>query len=98
MTVLALAAPLLIAQQAIAETYILPIKGGDYVLKIFLNNGVAHRVGRDGRDTIFEVEMKPGQCFASLRLAFSDGSPNIPIGYNVCEEKGFELVRTMSRH
>ena len=97
MAILAFAAPLL-AAQASAETYRLPILGGDAVLKIFLDNGVARRVGRDGRATVFEVEMEPNQCFASLRLAFNDGASNIPVGYNVCEEKGFELIQSFSRH
>jgi len=95
--ILALAAPLLSAGQATAATYKLPIKGGGAVLKIFLDNGVARRVGSQDGATIFEVEMEPNRCIASLRLAFADGAPNIPVEYNVCEEKGFELIQSFSR-
>ena len=97
--ILALAAPLLSAGQANAETYKLPIKGGGAVLKIFLDNGVARRAGMDQGFVIFEVEMDENQCVANLRLAFRDGAATIPVnGYNVCEEGGFGLTMTMSRH
>jgi hypothetical protein len=97
--IMALAAPLLSAGQALAATYKLPIKGGGDILKIFLDNGVARRAGTADGAVVFEVEMEANQCVANLRIAFSINAPTIPVnGYDVCGEKGFGLTTRMVRH
>lgn len=96
-TVLALAVPLLAAQSAWAATYKLPIEGGRDILKIFLDNGVARRVGGAGDAALFEVDMDGDQCVAQLRITFSLNAPTLRTRYNVCGEQGFGLTLTRQR-
>jgi hypothetical protein len=94
---LALAAPLLCAAQASAATYKLPIKGGNAILKIYLDNGTAHRVGQTGDTANYEMEMEGSECIASLRLQFSNNASPLRVQYDVCSEAGFGLTMTRIR-
>jgi hypothetical protein len=94
---LALAAPLVCAGQASAATYKLPIKGGTAILKIYLDNGIAHRVGQTGDTANYEVEMEGNECIASLRLQFLNNASPLRVPYDVCSEAGFGLTMTRTR-
>ncbi|MET3896225.1 hypothetical protein ABIB57_000149 [Devosia sp. UYZn731] len=94
---LALAVPLLCAGQASAATYQLPIEGGTAILKIYLDNGAAHRVGQNRDTVVYEMEMNGSECIADLRLQFSDNASPLRVQYDVCSEKGFGLTMTTIR-
>jgi hypothetical protein len=90
--VLALAAPLVCMAQASAATYKLQIEGGTGILKIYLDNGTAHRVSQNRDTAIYEMEMNGGECMANLRLQFSNNASPLHVQYDVCSEKGFGLT------
>lgn len=83
-------------QAAAADTYKLPIRNGDTILKIYVDSGKARRVDYNDGIMHFEVDMDQGKCTQRVRLVFSDAT-NLDVSYNVCSEKGFGLTRQTHR-
>jgi hypothetical protein len=94
---LALAAPLFCAGQASAATYKLTIKGGNAILKIYLDNGTARRVDQTINTVTYEIEMNGDECIAGLRLQFSNNASPLRVPYDVCSEAGFALTMRRTR-
>jgi hypothetical protein len=77
-------------QAASADTYRMPVKGGDTILKVYVDFGKARRVGYEDGAVIYEVEMRENACSSQVRLVFTDAT-NLTVNYNVCSEQGFGL-------
>lgn len=87
------AAVLLAATQlANAGTYRMAVKGGDTILKVYIDFGKARRVGYEDGAVQYQVEMRENTCSSHVRLVFADAT-NLTVNYNVCSEQGFALTK-----